>query len=181
MNEYNVNLRKICFLHLSYGVTFIGIFVAVSAAEQFRGIFLKYRNPTFGKLPWLTLNGIGVGIVAFWGMHSIAMSGITLRDDTGKIVPIQFNIGISMFAILIGFLGQVTGILIACGDRFYAKSKAEILEYFVQSRSMEEILSYSESYVTFLLISKELTYSAIICGILLEPQKRKKKFKRSEL
>lgn len=155
--EFNSNI-----VLLSYGVAFIGIYVAVSAAEQFRGIFLKYRNPTFiQKLPWLSLNGIGVGVVAFWGMHSIAMSGITLRDDTGKIVPIQFNIGISMFAILIGFLGQVTGILIACGDRFYAKSKVEILEYFVQSRSIEEILSYSESYVTFLLISKELTYSAI--------------------
>lgn len=38
---------------------------------------------------------------------------------------------------------------------------AEIWEFFVETRSLEEILSYSESYVTFLLISQELTHSLI--------------------
>ncbi len=86
---------------------------------------------------------------------------MTLKDDQGNIVPITFNPVLSILALLSGFIGQVIGVYIACGDRFYAKSKAEILEFFVETRSLEEILSYSESYVTFLLISQELTHSLI--------------------
>ncbi len=63
------------FVLLSYGIAFIGVYVAVSATEQLRSVFLKYRNPTnLQKFPWLVLNGICVGIIAFWGMHYVVVA-----------------------------------------------------------------------------------------------------------
>lgn len=147
---------------LGFGIAYIGVYVAVCVTEQLRGIFLKYRNPTFlQKTPWIMLNGICVGIISFWGMNYVGFSGMTLKDDQGNIVPITFNPLLAIFALLSGFTGQVIGIFIACNDRFYAKSKAEILDFFVETRSFQEILSYSESYVTFLLISQEITHSLV--------------------
>lgn len=59
-------------------------------------------------------------------MNYIAFAGMTLKDDQGNIVPITFNPVLSILALLSGFIGQVIGVYIACGDRFYAKSSRNL-------------------------------------------------------
>ncbi len=162
--EFNPNI-----VLLAYGVAFIGVYMAVCAAEQLRGEFLKHRKPTVAQmLPSLLMLGVSVGGVSFWGMHSIGMASMTLKDDNGNVVPIRYNVGVSVFAILLGFFAEVFGMLIGCNDPLYAKSKAEILEIFVESISMDEILNASEFQVLFLLATRKLTYIIIggtLCGI----------------
>ncbi len=112
--EYNFNIAL-----LSFGVCFIGIYMCVCSAEQFRGVFLKYGKPSFlQKFSWLSAIGICVTVVSLWGMYYISMSGLTVRDNEGNTVPIAFNIGISLLSLVLGYLFKITGVLIACGDRF---------------------------------------------------------------
>ncbi len=156
--EFNPNI-----VLLATGVAFIGIYLAVCAAEKLRGEFLKYRKPTLAQmLPSFLMLGVAIGGVAFWGVHSIGMASMTLKDDNGNVVPIKYNIGVSVFGILLGFLAEVFGMVIGCNDSLYAKSKAEILEIFVESISIDEILNASEFQVLFLLATRKLTY--IIVG-----------------
>lgn len=98
--EFNPNI-----VLLAYGVAFIGVYMAVCAAEQLRGEFLKHRKPTVAQmLPSLLMLGFSVGGVSFWGMHSIGMASMTLKDDNGNVVPIRYNIGVSVPFYLVSLL-----------------------------------------------------------------------------
>lgn len=155
--EFNINIAL-----LTYGVAFSSAYIAVSAAEQLRCEFLKYRKPTFYQMfPYLMMFGVAVGGVSFWGMHAIGMASITLKDDNLNVVPVTYNVGVSVFGILFGFIFKFVGLYVGCKDRLYAKSKTEILEFFVESISMDEIIGSSELRVLFLLATKELKYTLI--------------------
>lgn len=155
--EFNVNI-----VLLSYGVVFTSLYVALCAAEQLRSEFLKSQKPKFIQmLPWLLMIGVAVGGVSFWAMHMIGMTSMTLKDDHGIVVPIKYNATVSVFGILLGCIIKIIAVLIGSNDRLYAKSKTEILEIFVESIALDQILSYSELQINFLLISKELKYIII--------------------
>lgn len=154
IGEFNPNI-----VLLSFGVSFLGAYVAISACEQLRGIYLKYNQPKINViLPWLILIAVSIGGVAIWSMHFIGMAAMSLKHDNGSSVAIRFNIGVSIFSIVAAVLSVIAGVWVASKDKVFAKSKAEILEFFIESVSLEEMLALSEFQVLLLLATRQLHY-----------------------
>lgn len=100
-----------------------------------------------------------------WGVHMIGFTSMTLKDSDGNVVPIRFNIVVCLLGLVFISIVCAIGAFINGQDKLYAKSKSEILEYFVSSIASDDILNYSEYQLFVLLITKELRY--IICGGML--------------
>ena len=102
--EFNVNI-----VLLSYGIAFTSLYVALCAAEQLRGEFLKSQKPkSIQMLSCLLMIGVAVGGVSFWAMHMIGMTSMTLKDDYGNVVPITYNVTVSVFGILLGCIVKIS-------------------------------------------------------------------------
>mmetsp|Transcript_10660 Transcript_10660/g.11507 ORF Transcript_10660/g.11507 Transcript_10660/m.11507 type:complete len:358 (-) Transcript_10660:328-1401(-) len=149
---------------LSYGVAFIGVYISICACEQLRGIYLKYGNPKIEDIiAWLMLIGISIGGGAMWGVHFVGT--MTIKDNNNNTVHYTYNVTITIISMIVGIITSSLGVYIASKDRLYAKSKVEILEIFVSTINLDEILSYNEFQILFLLATKELKY--LVCGGLI--------------
>mmetsp|Transcript_4077 Transcript_4077/g.4481 ORF Transcript_4077/g.4481 Transcript_4077/m.4481 type:complete len:352 (+) Transcript_4077:30-1085(+) len=143
---------------LSFAISFLGAYVAIGSCEQLRGIYLKYGRPNLAdSWHWLSLIGLSIGGVAIWSMHFLGMSAMTLTDSSGNDVRIDFNVGVSIFSVFAAVLSVIGGVVVASRDVMFAKSKAEILEFFVESISLEEMINYTEFDILILLATRRLT------------------------
>ncbi len=161
VREFNVYIAL-----LACGVAFIGVAMTTVACDQFRNVVLKYGKPTFAQLlPSLTMIAVILGGVLIWGVHMIGFTSMTLKDGDGNVVPIRFNTLVCLIGLVFSMVVNTLGMYVNGLDKLYAKSKSEILEYFVSSIASDDILNYSEYQVFVLLITKELRY--IVCGGML--------------
>ena len=154
---------------LSFGISFLGAYIAICGCEQLRGIYLKDSSPSAGQVvPWFLLIGSALGGVGIWSMHFIGMSAMSLQDSNGNDVNIEFNIGVSVFSMIAAVIAVCGGVAIASHDRVFAKSKAEIVEIFsadLKHLTLTELRNISSFQLLTLACTKELHY-LIVGGVV---------------
>ncbi len=163
--DYNVSRVLI-----SYGISFLGAYLATSLCEQLRASYLVGRGKIFNDLKWFSLMGISLGGVGIWCMHFIGMSSVSLSADiiddaTGdtisKEIPIYFNVAISIVSLIVVIVMTTLGVMISANDPLFMKTKGEILEMFIQDTSklsIGEVRKMKNSRLFFLITTKSLGY-----------------------
>lgn len=146
---------------LSYGVAFLGSYVAICLCEQLRTSYLHgEKNNLWVRGPWLLSIGVSLGGVGIWCMHFIGMSALRLHDDaTNKSIDMAFDIGESIGSLIVVILLASCGVAIASNDRVFAKSRGQILEMFIRESSnlsMAEIKRTKDSKIIMLISTREL-------------------------
>lgn len=156
IKSYNLS-----FILIAITLGILGSYLAICLCEQLRCSYLHgEKNNLFIRIKWLLCIGMSLGGVGMWCMHYIGMSAISLKDSlTGEEISIGYNPAISFFTLgLIIFIISL-GVGVASNDRMFAKSKAEILEMFIQDShhlSMVEIRKIKDSKIIFLISTKKL-------------------------
>eukprot|EP01040_Poterioochromonas_malhamensis_P020214 gene20214-24078_t len=153
---------------LSFGVSFLGAYICVSICEQLRMSIIEDKN-VYGKtvsishrkkhLLYLFLMAIALGGVGIWGMHYIGMHAFTLKDNDLKKVEVMYNAPLMATSFLAVLITTFAGLLISCYDPMFSKTKAEILEQFIEDSkrlSLKEIRKISYRQVLLIITTKEL-------------------------
>eukprot|EP01041_Mallomonas_annulata_P013313 gene13313-28204_t len=123
---------------LSYGISTIGAYVAVSLCEQYRlsrTNIAKTPKGTMNSNLILALTAISLGGVGVWCMHFVGMGALLLINPDGDEVVVDYDIGLTIASILIVIFCLFVSLLIASRDRAYLKTKEEILEMIVEDAS----------------------------------------------
>ena len=164
---------------ISYGISFLGAYLATSLCEQLRASYLVGRGKILYDLKWFSLMGISLGGVGIWCMHFIGMSSVSLSvaltdantdTKTSHSVPIFFNIAISIISLIVVIVMTTVGVMVSANDSFFMKTKGEILEMFIQDTSklsIGEVRKMKNSRLFLLITTKNLGYlisGGIIAG-----------------
>jgi NO-binding membrane sensor protein with MHYT domain len=110
-------------------------------------------------LLYLFLMAISLGGVGIWGMHYIGMHAFTLKDNDLKKVEVMYNEPLMATSFLAIVAMTFAGLLISCYDPMFSKTKAEILEQFIEDSkrlSLKEIRKISYRQVLLIITTKEL-------------------------
>ena len=119
---------------LSYAVSFLGAFVAVSFCEQFRLVYVYDADGPVKMLNSkviLATMALLIGGVAIWCMHFIGMGALELRTEDGVLLKVHFDIGLTILSIIVAIAGAYVGLLISTYDRVYTKTKDKVLDMLV--------------------------------------------------
>lgn len=153
---------------LSYFIAFLGSYVAISLCEQLRICYMYSKN-RFNVVKWFLLTGVAVGGVAIWAMHFIGMSSMSIKHPTThENLDIYFDIGISIASLLAVTVMVTVGVVVSSYDPLFMKSKAEIIEMFVENAkklSMKEIKTMSAKTVLLIICTKNLS-TLVIGGVI---------------
>eukprot|EP01041_Mallomonas_annulata_P010549 gene10549-21991_t len=131
---------------LSYTLSILGCLVGVHLSEQFR-LCTSSGKGLIGGNQILLLMAISIGGVGVWAMHFIGMGAVSLMDvSTGEIVPMSYDIGLTM-ASLISVVGCVyLGLMIATRDRVFEKNADTVGEMLIsdaQGLSLQQVKNKS--------------------------------------
>jgi len=143
---------------LSFAVSVLGSFAAVSLCEQFRLIQVNLeRSPRSIMNPRLILilMAIAIGGVAIWSMHFIGMGAVKLTDSNGNHVPFSYDVGLTLVSLIAPIVCVYIGLLIVTiGDKFYSLDKADALDVLVKDAAKSgSKISTKSSAKLFALLS----------------------------
>lgn len=149
------------YLLVANAVGILGCYVTICLCEQLRCSYLHGQKANLiVRFKWLFSIGLALGGVGMWCMHYISMASVSLRDtETGEKISFGYGSGLTFFSLGLCVLVVALGVGIACNDRMFAKSKAEILEMFIQDShhlSMAEIKKIKDSQIIWLISTKKL-------------------------
>jgi NO-binding membrane sensor protein with MHYT domain len=125
---------------LSFGISFLGAYVAISLCEQLRQSMLddkriygmrtkiSHRKNHLLLLFLMSLSVSGVGI---WSMHFIGMHALMVYDQNGHIVQMQFNVTLSVLSFICVLFTTFVGMTTASYDVIFSKEKQEIMEQLI--------------------------------------------------
>lgn len=158
---------------LSFGISFIGAYVGISLAENFRvNVCDTVKNAGvqgFLHYYYLFLMALSLGGVAIWCMHFIGMRAIMIRHPhSSEEISIRFNFGLSIASLIIVVLTTFAGLIVASRDRMFSKTKAEIMEMFVsdaKNLSISEIRKITATKMLIVIATKELG-TLILGGVI---------------
>lgn len=131
---------------LTFGLAFLGIYLAVGIAEQLRLSFIDDRivhglNIRISRrkihMLYLMFCAISVGVISIWGMHYVSLYSMTLLDEAGNPVPVRSNSDIQILSLFVIFFINLISITTASYDDMFSKTKVAIInEFIAQSKSM---------------------------------------------
>lgn len=144
---------------LSLAMAFVGSYFAISLCEQLRLSFM-YSKERYLVVRWFLLTGLAFGGIAIWSMHFIGMASMKLYDESGKNHEIFYDIGISIASLIAVVLLTICGVIVSSYDPLFMKSKAEIVEIFLEDAhrklTMKEIKQLSSRTIIYLIGTKQL-------------------------
>jgi NO-binding membrane sensor protein with MHYT domain len=117
---------------LSTGIAFIGAFAAVSLCEQYR--LARLSPSATNRVALMIFVALSLGGVGIWAMHYIAVASFSLHLDGVKI-PIRYNYTYIFVSLVVVILMEFLGLYCASTDNCFNKSKAQIMEMFIQRAS----------------------------------------------
>lgn len=148
---------------LSFGISLIGAYVGISLAEIFRVKVIDIRHgiqeQSFLHYYYLFLMALSLGGVAIWSMHFIGMHAVSLHHAQSLKVSIRYNLGLSLASLIAVVLMVFGGLVIASRDRMFCKTKAEIVEMFMNDAkklSIAEIRKITATRMLILIATREL-------------------------
>lgn len=165
---------------LSFGISFLGAFIAVSICENLRQSMIEdsyisaegpQKNAFAHKRDHflhLMLMSLSIGTVGIWGMHFIGMQALRLyipsdQNPTGDrqriMVDMTYNIFLSLASLIAVAITTAVGTLIASYDVMFSKTKQEIIEAFIadaKALPMSEIRKISARRILWIISTKSL-------------------------
>jgi NO-binding membrane sensor protein with MHYT domain len=121
---------------LSFGIAFLGSYLAISVCEQYRqlrlGVVDEKRVPQWW---YLVVMAVCLGGVGIWCMHFVGMHAVTMYDDNDVKVDVRYNIGLTVLSLLVALILATIGLLISAMDNVFSKSRREIYELIVTDAS----------------------------------------------
>lgn len=130
-------------ISLTAAVAFVGACAAVAACEQFR-IAITASNPSARyKLLWLV--SFSFGGVCIWGEFYLAMSSFRLHLPSGAIVLKTYDVSLCLSSIVVVNVLTYTGLYIASTDKYFCRSKKEIVEDYRAGLGHQEFSSNTEA------------------------------------
>lgn len=158
---------------LSFGVSFLGAYMAISICEQLRqsliddkAIFGKQISISHRKqhLLYLFFMALSIGGIGIWAMHFIGMHAFRLHDIDGHHVHVRYNVGVSIASFITVVFTTFVGVTVASYDSMFSKTKVDIVEEFIyESRKLTfaEIRRISSQRILMTISTKELGYLLI--------------------
>lgn len=153
---------------LTFGLAFLGIYLAVGVAEQLRLSFIDDRvvhglNIRISRrkihMLYLMFCAVSVGVISVWGMHYVSLHSMTLLNEAGEPVPIRSNSDIQILSLFVIFIINVVSITTASYDDMFSKTKVAIInEFIAQSKAltMKEIRSITLSKLLMIMATQRL-------------------------
>mmetsp|Transcript_8516 Transcript_8516/g.8628 ORF Transcript_8516/g.8628 Transcript_8516/m.8628 type:complete len:438 (+) Transcript_8516:119-1432(+) len=146
---------------LSYGISLIGSYAAVSLCEQYRlSAISPFRDHKYAIPPTLILiiMAASIGGIAVWCMHFVGMGAIHHKTSSKIEIEIKYDIGLTISSVIVVVLCVYFGLLIASRDRAYTKSKEEILSMIVEDARESGVRVSSKFWVLFLASMKGIGF-----------------------
>ena len=144
-------------IFLSTGIAFIGAFAAVSLCEQYR--LSTLADSKANRYLLLVFVAISLGAVGIWAMHYIATASFTLKND-GIIIPIRYNYSMLFVSLVVVCIMELIALYLASTDKCFNKSKAKIMEIFIQhasnNYSLPELKQMTSSKIWIIVFTHSL-------------------------
>lgn len=153
---------------LSYGISFLGAYVAIGLCEQLRQsmiddkaingarVSISHRKKHLMLLFLMSLSIAGVGI---WSMHFIGMHALMLYDEQGTMMEMKYNVTLSVLSFICVLFTTFVGMTTASYDVMFSKNKQEILEQLISDTkklSMNEIRRIDYKKMLIIISTKRL-------------------------
>lgn len=153
---------------LSYGISFLGAYVAIGLCEQLRQsmiddkaingsrVSISHRKKHLMLLFLMSLSIAGVGI---WSMHFIGMHALMLYDEQGTVMEMKYNVTLSVLSFICVLFTTFAGMTTASYDVMFSKNKQEILEQLISDTkklSMNEIRRIDYKKMLIIISTKRL-------------------------
>lgn len=153
---------------LSFGISFLGAYIAISLCEQLRQSMLddkrihgmrtkiSHRKNHLLLLFLMSLSVSGVGI---WSMHFIGMHALMVYDQNGHIVQMQYNVTLSVLSFICVLFTTFVGMTTASYDVMFSKEKQEIMEQLISDAknwSLHEIRKIDYKKLLLIISTKRL-------------------------
>jgi NO-binding membrane sensor protein with MHYT domain len=164
---------------LSFGISFLGAYIAISLCEQLRQSMLddKRIHGTRTKISHrknhlllLFLMSLSISGVGIWSMHFIGMHALMVYDQTGHIMHMTYNVALSVLSFICVLFTTFVGMTTASYDVMFSKDKQEILEQLIsdtKNLSMHEIRKIDYKKLLLIISTKRLgrlIFGGVITG-----------------
>lgn len=116
---------------LSGVLAFMGAYSAVTLAELYRVSF-KYKLKLLTKETVLILASVAVAGGSIWSMHFIGMEALTLKTKTGVVVPIDFDIGLTVISFFSAIICAYVGFCVSVRDNLFTLDGEEIVDVLIK-------------------------------------------------
>lgn len=153
---------------LSFALSFLGSYMAICMSEQLRNSLIEEKrifgpNVTISHkkkhLFYLLLMSLSLGGVSMWSMHFIGMNASHIHDEQGERVYMRYSITLVIFTLLFAWFMSFVGITISCYDPMFSKSKANIVEEFIEDSkrlSLQEVRKITPMKMLVIISTKKL-------------------------
>lgn len=164
---------------LSFALSFLGCYMAIGMSEQLRNSLIEEKrifgpNVTISHkkkhLFYLLLMSLSLGGVSVWSMHFIGMNASHVHDEQGERVYMRYSITLVVFTLLFAWFMSFVGLTIACYDPMFSKSKAQIVEEFIEDSkrlTLQEVRKITPMKMLVIISTKkwgQLVTGGVIMG-----------------
>jgi diguanylate cyclase len=129
---------------LSFVMSFVGSYTAVSLSEQFR-VSTKLKTHCLKHNYYLVMMAFSIGGGAVWCMHFIGMSAVRLSVN-GDVIPMHYDVGVTILSLICAIVFVYIGLYVATLDRMYTKSEQEIVAILSECASTQNIAALQNPY-----------------------------------
>ena len=158
------------YVALSFGLAFVGAYVAIHICEQFRLSSRENQSKILSRRMLLVLMACSIGGVAIWSMHFVGMAAVSFQDGDGNDLPLRYRYDLTLVSLVVVIVMAYIGILICSRDDVFLIDKIDTIDAFIEDTkkmSISEIrtLKINPMKITFLALTKNvmtLIYGGVI-------------------
>ena len=149
------------YIALSFGLAFVGAYVAIHICEQFRLSSRENQSKILGRRMLLVLMACSIGGVAIWSMHFVGMAAVSFQDGDGNDLPLRYRYDLTLVSLAVVIVLAYVGIYICSRDDVYMIDKIDTIDAFIEDAkkmSISEIrtLKINPLMITFLALTKNV-------------------------
>ena len=149
------------YIALSFGLAFVGAYVAIHICEQFRLSSRENQSKILSRRMLLVLMACCIGGVAVWSMHFVGMAAVSFQDGDGNDLPLRYRYDLTLVSLAVMIVLAYVGIYICSRDDVYMIDKIDTIDAFIEDAkkmSISEIrtLKINPLMITFLALTKNV-------------------------
>mmetsp|Transcript_9561 Transcript_9561/g.14389 ORF Transcript_9561/g.14389 Transcript_9561/m.14389 type:complete len:375 (-) Transcript_9561:105-1229(-) len=122
------------YILVSFGVAFLGSYVAVSLVEHFR-VSAFTQSHAWLQFYHLLLIAFSIGGDAVWCMHFIGMGAMNLIAPSDRIIHPHYDLILTIISLVCSVSFVYVGAYVATLDKLYTKERHELFEELIKSCS----------------------------------------------
>jgi NO-binding membrane sensor protein with MHYT domain len=134
MVQYLNSEKRIEFILLSFGFSFIGAYCASILCEQLR-LSIREKSKLLNSRILMTMMSISIGGVAIWCKHFIGISAVRYCIDDGTPIEVRHRIDFVLISLTCAVLLCHLGIYCCFKDPAFAVDKVDMISEFMAKAS----------------------------------------------